>query len=138
MKKYFFAILILLTISINDYAQNIDTTDTLKQDTEPIFSIVEEPAQFPGGDEALLKFIRKKIKYPKQAIKNKISGTVYVQFIVEKDGSISDVTVIRGIGGGCDEEAVRVITKMPNWIPAKQKGIPVRSFYVIPITFERQ
>ncbi len=138
MKKYFFAILILLTISINDYAQNIDTTDTIKQDNEPIFSIVEEPAQFPGGDEALLKFIRKKIKYPKQAIKNKISGTVYVQFIVEKDGSISDVTVIRGIGGGCDEEAVRVITKMPNWIPAKQKGIPVRSFYVIPITFERQ
>ncbi|HCM29625.1 MAG TPA: hypothetical protein DHW83_02230, partial [Bacteroidales bacterium] len=103
IKKFLFAILILLTISINDYAQNIDTTDTIKQDNEPIFSIVEEPAQFPGGDEALLKFIRKKIKYPKQAIKNKISGTVYVQFIVEKDGSISDVTVIRGIGGGCDE-----------------------------------
>jgi len=138
MKKFLFAILILLTISINVYSQNIDTTDTIKKDNEPIFSIAEEPAQFPGGDEALLKFIRKKIKYPKQAIKNKISGTVYVQFIVEKDGSISDVTVIRGIGGGCDEEAVRVITKMPNWIPAKQKGIPVRSFYVIPITFERQ
>jgi protein TonB len=130
MKKFLFAILILLTISINDYAQNIDTTDT-----EPIFSIAEEPAQFPGGDEALLKFIHENIKYPREAIKNKISGTVYVQFVVEKDGSISDVKVVRGIGGGCDEEAVRVITKMPNWIPAKQKGIPVRFFYVIPITF---
>jgi len=135
MKKFLFAILILLTISINDYAQNIDTTDTTNKDNEPIFSIVEEPAQFPGGDEALLKFIRKNIKYPKQAIKNKISGTVYVQFVVEKDGSISDIKVARGIGGGCDEEAVRVITKMPNWIPAKRKGMPVRFFYVIPITF---
>ncbi|MGB4666409.1 MAG: energy transducer TonB [Bacteroidales bacterium] len=130
MKKFLFAILILLTISINVYAQNIDTTDT-----EPIFSIVEEPAQFPGGDDALSKFIHENIKYPREAIKNKISGTVYVQFVVEKDGSISDVKVVRGIGGGCDEEAVRVITKMPNWIPAKQKGIPVRFFYVIPITF---
>jgi len=130
MKKYFFAILILLTISINDYAQNIDTTDT-----EPIFSIAEEPAQYPGGNEALLKFIHENIKYPREAIKNKISGTVYVQFVVEKDGSISDIKVVRWIGGICDEEAVRVITKMPNWIPAKQKGIPVRSFYVIPIAF---
>ncbi|MDI3544687.1 MAG: periplasmic protein TonB [Rikenellaceae bacterium] len=135
MKRFLFAILILLTISINDYAQNIDTTDTIKQDNEPIFLMPEEPAQYPGGDEALLKFIRKNIKYPKQAIKDKISGTVYVQFIVEKDGSISDVKVVRGIGGGCDEEAVRVITKMPNWIPAKQKGMPVRSFYVIPMEF---
>ncbi|MDI6833957.1 MAG: energy transducer TonB, partial [Bacteroidales bacterium] len=70
--------------------------------------------------------------------KNKISGTVYVQFVVEKDGSISDIKVVRGIGGICDEEAVRVITKMPNWIPAKQKGIPVRSYYVIPIAFVLQ
>jgi len=135
MKKYLFTILILLTISIYDYAQNIDTTDTIKQDNEPIFLMPEEPAQYPGGDEALLKFLRKNIKYPKQAIKDQISGTVYVQFVVEKDGSISDVKVVRGIGGGCDEEAVRVITKMPNWIPAKQKGIPVRFFYVIPFAF---
>jgi len=135
MKKYFFAILIVLTISINNYAQNIDTTDTIKKDNEPIFTTVEEPAKYPGGDEALKKFIHENIKYPREAIKNKISGTVYVQFVVEKDGSISDVKVVRGIGGGCDEEAVRVISKMPNWIPAKQKGIPVRSFYIIPIIF---
>ncbi|MDI6832691.1 MAG: energy transducer TonB, partial [Bacteroidales bacterium] len=86
MKKFLFAILILLTISINDYAQNIDTTDTTNKDNEPIFSIAEEPAQYPGGDEALLKFIQENIKYPRKAIKNKISGTVYVQFVVEKDG----------------------------------------------------
>ncbi len=138
MKRFLFAILILLTISINDYAQNIDTTDTTNKDNEPIFSIVEEPAQFPGGDEALLKFIQENTKYPIEAIKNNISGTVYVQFVVEKDGSISDVKVVRGIGGICDEEAVRVITKMPSWIPAKQKGIPVRSYYVIPIAFVLQ
>lgn len=135
MKKFLFAILILLTISINDYAQNIDTTDTIKKDNEPIFTTVEEPAKYPGGDEALKKFIDENIEYPTQAIKDNISGTVFVQIIIEKDGSISDVKVLRGIGGGCDEEAVRVITKMPNWIPAKQKGIPVRFFYVIPITF---
>ena len=135
MKKFLFAILILLTISINVYSQNIDTTDTIKKDNEPIFSIAEEPAQFPGGDEALFKFIQENTKYPIEAIKNNISGIVYVQFVVEKDGSISDIKVVRGIGGGCDEEAVRVITKMPNWIPAKQKGIPVRSFYIIPIIF---
>lgn len=135
MKKFLFAILILLTISINDYAQNIDTTDTTKEDNEPIFTTVEEPAQYPGGDEALKKFIDENIKYPTQAIQENISGTVFVQIIIEKDGSISDVKVLRGIGGGCDEEAVRVISKMPNWIPAKQKGIPVRSFYIIPIIF---
>jgi len=135
MKKYFFAILIVLTISINNYAQNIDTTDTIKKDNEPIFTTVEEPAKYPGGDEALKKFIDENIEYPTQAIQDKISGTVFVQIIIEKDGSISDVKVLRGIGGGCDEEAVRVISKMPNWIPAKQKGIPVRSFYIIPIIF---
>ncbi|MDD3630767.1 MAG: TonB family protein [Bacteroidales bacterium] len=96
MKKYLFTILILLTISIYDYAQNIDTTDTIKQDNEPIFLMPEEPAQYPGGDEALLKFLRKNIKYPKQAIKDQISGTVYVQFVVEKDGSITDVKVVNG------------------------------------------
>lgn len=135
MKKYFFAILIVLTISINNYAQNIDTTDTIKKDNEPIFTTVEEPAKYPGGDETLKKFIDENIEYPTQAIKDNISGTVFVQIIIEKDGSISDVKVLRGIGGGCDEEAVRVISKMPNWIPAKQKGIPVRSFYIIPIIF---
>ena len=81
------------------------------------------------------RFIDENIKYPTQAIQENISGTVFVQIIIEKDGSISDVKVLRGIGGGCDEEAVRVISKMPNWIPAKQKGIPVRSFYIIPIRF---
>ena len=131
MKKFLFAILILLTISINDYAQNIDTTDT-----EPIFSIVEEPAQFPGGDDALSKFIHENIKYPREAIKNKISGTVYVQFVVEKDGSISDVKVVRGIGGGCDEEAVRVVKSMPKWEPGKQRGVPVRVYFTLPIEFK--
>ncbi len=136
MKRYLFALFILLAFSINNYAQNIKATDTINNDNEPIFALVQEPAKYPGGDEALLKFIHKNIKYPKQAIKNNISGTVYVQFITEKDGSISDVKVIRGIGGGCDEEAVRIVNKMPKWIPVKQKGVPVRYLNVIPITFK--
>lgn len=65
-----------------------------------------------------------------------LPGTVYVQFVVEKDGSISDVKVLRGIGGGCDEEAVRVVKSMPKWKPGKQRGQPVRVYYTLPIDFK--
>ncbi|HNT70115.1 MAG: Gram-negative bacterial tonB protein [Bacteroidetes bacterium ADurb.Bin035] len=103
---------------------------------EEIFTFVEEYPEFPGGDKALREYILNNIKYPEVARTSGITGTVYVQFVVEKDGSISDVKVVRGIGGGCDEEAVRVVKSMPRWKPGKQRGQPVRVYFTLPIEFK--
>ena len=103
---------------------------------EEIFTFVEEYPEFPGGDKALREYILNNIKYPEVARTSGITGTVYVQFVVEKDGSISDVKVVRGIGGGCDEEAVRVVKSMPRWKPGKQRGQPVRVYFTLPIDFK--
>jgi len=103
-----------------------------------IFKVVEEMPEFPGGTAKLLEYIGKNIKYPMMARESDIQGKVYVQFVVEPDGSISKVTVLRGIGGGCDEEAVRVVQSMPRWKPGKQRGAPVRVQYMVPIVFKLQ
>ena len=92
-------------------------------------------AEFPGGFEALADYIAKSIVYPEQAKTDEVEGKVFVQFIVEPDGSIGDVTLLRGIGGGCDEEALRVIKAMPQWNPAQFKGKPARSKFQIPLHF---
>ena len=101
----------------------------------PIFTIVEFKPEFPGGLGALYKYIGDNIEYPKSAKEVGIQGPVHVSFVVWNDGSIRDVEVIRGIGGGCDEEAKRVIQGMPNWKPGKQRTAPVNVQMVIPITF---
>ncbi|NTW23768.1 MAG: energy transducer TonB, partial [Lentimicrobium sp.] len=82
-----------------------------------IFTVVEESPSFPGGDEARIRFLTDNIKYPQIARESSIQGTVYVTFVVEKNGNVTDVRILRGIGGGCDEEAVRVIKAMPKWNP---------------------
>lgn len=101
----------------------------------PIFVVVEVMPEFPGGDEARMKYLVENIKYPEEARKKGIQGTVYVTFIVEKDGKISEVRVLRGIGGGCDEEAIRVVENMPNWTPGKQRGEAVRVQFNMPFRF---
>ncbi|MBE0661458.1 MAG: energy transducer TonB [Bacteroidales bacterium] len=103
--------------------------------SEEIFIVVEEPPSFNGGDEARIKYISENIKYPEEARAKGIQGTVFVTFVVEADGSVSDVKILRGIGGGCDEEAVRVIESMPKWIPGKQRGQAVRVQFNMPIRF---
>ena len=100
-----------------------------------IFIIVEEDASFKGGLKAYAKFLRKNLKYPKQARRMGIQGKVYVEFIITKDGSLKDIKAIKGIGAGCDEEAVRVISLSPKWNPAKQRGRAVYQKMVIPIVF---
>lgn len=112
------------------------TEDEPEPVAEEIFTFVEEYPEFPGGDKALREYILNNIKYPEVARTSGITGTVYVQFVVEKDGSISDVKVVRGIGGGCDEEAVRVVKSMPRWKPGKQRGQPVRVYFTLPIEFK--
>lgn len=100
-----------------------------------IFTVVEESPSFPGGDVARIKFLQENIVYPQMARESGIQGTVYVTFVVERNGAVTDVRVLRGIGGGCDEEAVRVIKAMPKWNPGKQRGKPVRVQFNMPIKF---
>jgi TonB family protein len=100
-----------------------------------IFIVVEDSPQFPGGEEAFLRYLSENINYPHEAREASICGTVYITFVIERDGTINDVRVLRGIGGGCDEEAVRVISKMPRWLPGKQRGKPVRVQFNMPIKF---
>ncbi len=102
---------------------------------EQIFSIVEEMPSFPGGDEALLKYLGKNIKYPAIAKDAGIQGTVYVTFVVDEKGDVKDVKVLRSIGGGTDEEAIRVVESMPRWKPGKQRGKAVKVQYNLPIRF---
>jgi protein TonB len=102
---------------------------------EQIFTIVEDMPAFPGGEAELFKYLGKAIKYPQMAQDAGISGVVYVTFVVGKDGKISDAKVLRGIGGGCDEEALRVVRAMPAWKPGKQRGKPVTVQYNLPIRF---
>ena len=105
---------------------------------EEIFIVVEDMPTFPGGDEARMRFLSENIRYPQMARESGIQGTVFVTFVVERDGSVTDVRVLRGIGGGCDEEALRVIRAMPRWNPGKQRGRPVRVQFNMPIRFTLQ
>lgn len=102
----------------------IDVHDFLAEGAKPV-----------GGMESFYKFVKKNIRYPNMARRNGVQGKVYVQFIVDKDGSLTDVRVMRGIGAGCDDEAVRILEKAPKWEPGKQRGRPVKQRIVIPIHF---
>jgi protein TonB len=105
---------------------------------EEIFIIVEQNPEYPGGDEARLTFLRNNVKYPQMAREAGIQGTVHIGFVVEKDGSVTQVKILRGIGGGCDEEAIRVTKLMPKWRAGKQRGKEVRVSYNMPIKFTLQ
>jgi TonB family protein len=100
-----------------------------------IFTVVESMPEFPGGDATRMKFLQENIRYPQLARENGIQGTVFVTFVVEVDGSLTDVRVLRGIGGGCNEEALRLVETMPNWIPGNQRGNPVRVQFNMPVRF---
>jgi protein TonB len=103
-----------------------------------IFTVVESMPEFPGGQAKMMEFIAQNIKYPAMARESGIQGRVFVNFVVEPDGSVSNVKVLRGIGGGCDEEAVRVVKSMPNWTPGRQRGKAVRVSFNLPVRFTLQ
>ena len=107
-----------------------------KEETDEIFTVVEESATPKGGMQAFYKFVGEKIKYPAQARRMGIEGRVFVEFVINKDGSLSDVRSIKGIGAGCDEEAVRIIQSAPAWNPGKQRGKSVKQRYTLPIIFK--
>lgn len=103
---------------------------------DEIIEFPEEEASFPGGEEAMVAFIRKNIKYPEMSVQMGDQGKVYVRFVVEKDGSITNVTIARGVTPELDKEALRVVKMMPGWNPGKQRARPVRTNVVIPIVFK--
>jgi protein TonB len=100
--------------------------------------VVEHMPEFVGGIEGLGKYLGDNIVYPKEAVANKVTGTVFVSFVVNADGSVSDAQVLKGIGSGCNEEALRVVQHMPDWRPGKQSGQPVAVRYSLPIRFVPQ
>ena len=107
-----------------------------KEESDEIFTVVEESATPKGGMQAFYKYVGEKVKYPSQARRMGIEGRVFVQFVIGKDGQLSDVTAIKGIGAGCDEEAVRIVQSAPAWNPGKQRGKPVKQRYTLPIIFK--
>ncbi|MCX6217182.1 energy transducer TonB [Spirosoma sp.] len=106
-----------------------------KLDDPTVFTVVEKQPEFPGGMSALSTFIKTNTTYPPDAQKAGIKGTVYLSFIVERDGSRTAITILQGMGYGCDEEAMRVVRMMPNWLPGSQDGHPLRVKYNLPIRF---
>ena len=104
--------------------------------TNEVFGVVEQMPAFRGGDAALMKYLAENTHYPEEAKEKGVQGRVVVNFVVEKDGSITDVKVVRGVDPLLDEEAVRVVKTMPKWIPGKQSLVPVRVGYVLPVSFK--
>lgn len=125
---------IVINAPVGDGPVNQEKTE----DTNEIFTNVEVLPSFPGGLDQFSKFLSKNLRYPPIARDNGIQGRVFVNFVVEKDGSLTDIKVVRGIGGGCDEEAVRVLKSSPRWNPGLQNGRNVRVSYTIPIFFQLQ
>jgi protein TonB len=109
-----------------------------EEEEEEIFVVVENQPEFPGGQAAMMKFLSENIKYPVIAQENGIQGRVICNFVVERDGSITDVQVVRGVDPSLDKEAVRVIQSMPRWKPGMQRGKPVRVRFTLPVVFRLQ
>lgn len=118
---------------VQEFAPIIVEEEEVEEDV--IFTVVEDQPSFPGGEEARIRYLNENLRYPQMAREAGIQGTVFITFVVERDGSVTDVRVLRGIGGGCDEEAVRVVRNMPRWTPGRQRGQPVRVQFNMPIRF---
>ena len=116
------------------YAPTAKANDPAAEQGE-VFQVVEEQPMFPGGMQELMKFMQTNIRYPKEAQERGIQGRVIVQFVVNKDGSISEECVVRSVDSQLDAEAIRIIRSMPNWTPGKQRGEPVRVRFTLPVTF---
>lgn len=107
-----------------------------EENVDEVFTIVEDQPEFPGGMQAFFKYVSENMVYPSQARRMGIEGRVYVQFVVDKDGKVTEVKAVKGIGAGCDEEAERVLRESPSFKPGKQRGRPVKVRMVLPIIFK--
>lgn len=125
-----------------DSLESNEVPDTVIQYNQPesdrVFSVVEQMPSFPGGMGAMMQYLSSNIKYPKEAEKKGIQGRVLLSFIVQTDGSITDVRISKSVDPSLDKEAIRVVKSMPKWIPGRQNGEPVRVKYTFPVTFRLQ
>lgn len=124
------------TVTIN--APVTSTGPIVEEEDNVVFQVVEKMPSFPGGDAALFKFLSDNVKYPVIAQENGVQGRVICQFVVNRDGSIVDVEVVRSVDPSLDKEAIRVIKSMPKWSPGQQRGKPVRVKYTLPVNFRLQ
>lgn len=131
MKKLILMLLMAECCLISAHAQKT----VVSQTNQKVFDTVEQMPEYPGGMQAMIEFLQTNMKYPEDAAKQKVEGRVMVQFIVETDGSISDVHVAKQVFPSLDAEAIRVVKAMPNWTPGKEKGRVVRVKYLLPIVF---
>ncbi len=131
--KYLITICLLLSfVASESSAQTAKKTVAKKKHAT---SAITQQPEFPGGVQELMKYLAKHTKYPDAAKESNVEGRVIIRFVVDKDGSISEPKLLRGIGSGCDEEAMRVVKAMPKWLPGLYKGKPVKGVYILPITF---
>lgn len=119
----------------NVEVQQVTITEEVEDIEEIVWVAVEEDPEFPGGLDALSQYLADNIQYPALARENGITGKVFVTFVVEKDGRVGQIKILRDIGGGCGAEAVRVVKAMPKWKPGKQSGKPVRTQFNLPVSF---
>jgi TonB family protein len=125
-------------VGTKDEALYVVTRINVKAPNETVYTMVELMPSFRGGEMEMYDFLSDNIKYPQEAKETGISGNVIITYVIEKDGSVTGVQVLKDIGGGCGEEAVRVVKAMPKWNPGKQKGIPVRVQFILPIRFSME
>lgn len=126
-----FAVLLM----ISAFTLNVNAQEKKSDNSDVVYTVVENEAEFPGGVAAMNRFLAENIKYPTLAKQKNIEGKVIISFIVEKNGSLSDIRTIKDIGEGCGYEGIRIVRLMPKWKPAKQKGQPVRQQFLLPISF---
>ncbi len=122
----------LLDVEIPDV---VPEDETPVETVEEVFTIVESMPEPAGGYEAFYKFVNKKLKYPGKARRMSIEGTVYMSFVVNEKGEMTDIKIAKGIGAGCDEEVLRIFQNPPKWVPGKQRGVPVKVNKIMPIKF---
>lgn len=130
MKKIFFLLLVVISAGLK-----AQVTDSLTTPKDTSISIEKMP-EFPGGVKALYEYFYTETQYPQEALKKDIEGTVYVKFVVDQEGNVKNPVVVRGVGSGCDEEALRVVSSMPQWIPGSINGETVSVWYTVPIRFD--
>ena len=138
MRK-FRLLLLLIGIAIPSlfYAQDKQNGNAVQgKDAEYAVSELDSQPEFPNGNDGIVKYLSENIKYPKKALKNGITGKVFIQFVIDKTGKVTNVTAVRGVEKSLDKEAVRVIKSMPKWKPGIKDGQPVKVKYTIPINFK--
>jgi len=136
MKIFLRSFLIALNVSIWILSVHGQELHSSSDTTGRIYQIVDVMPQFPGGESQLLKYVADHIKYPRKARRKNIRGRVIANFFIDQSGNVRNIKIIKGIGEGCDEEVIRVLSKMPRWTPGKQDGALVNVYYNLPVNFQ--